>query len=218
MWPSGAPLVFDIVGGGVAVGLMTVFFALSSGKPLPSYPVDPRSENFMRLPAAVAGCVLAGYVLYTLAGGLGGVAPLFLFLVRAPQTPQPWSVWLALGGLAILTTVSVFNLCRALAAPLGDRGAMPYGKSLLGLAVAGGLWWWGAFFPVPDGGRDTLWYLAMSANFGLQCIYLTCVTEAATGLILPLLPGGGKALRVVKRQLDERNAPLRPARPRRWWR
>lgn len=212
-WPSGAPLVFDIVGGGVGVALIAGFLALTGLKGPLNRQSDPRLANYERRAAALAGCVLSLYVLLVLVAGMG-LGPLLLFITRAPLTPQPWSVWLTGCAWGLITTVSVFTLSRALKVPLAARIVMPYGRYAIQAAIFGGAWMWGTFIPMIAPRGDWWWHFILSANFGLRCIYLVCIAEGLAGLALAMIGRGGGARQAISSRVEERNAPMIPARRR----
>jgi hypothetical protein len=215
IWTT-APPVFDIVAAAIIVSGIGIFAALPR---MMGGVQRPNEENFANIAASISGIVVLLYVLYVVANALGGFPYLVTFLVRASSTPQPWTVWLTLSVWALLAVVSLWNLCRGLAAPLPPRSALPYGKYLITLLIFGGLWWWGAFVPAHlDAGFESFWqYAAPVINLILHCAYLGSMAEGAAGLLVALLSGKGSARRAMEQHMQARNPPMIPAQRRRSW-
>jgi hypothetical protein len=215
IWTT-APPIFDIAAAAIIVSGIGIFAALPR---MVGGVQKPGEENFANIAFSISGIVVVLYVLYVVANALGGFPYLVSFLVRAASTPQPWTVWLTLSVWALLAVVSLWTLCRGLAAPLPPRAALPYGKYLITLLIFGGLWWWGAFVPAHlDAGFESFWqYAAPVINLILHCAYLGSMAEGAAGLLVALLSRKGGARRAMEQHMQARNPPMIPAERRRSW-
>lgn len=215
MFTSGAPLVFDLVGGGTVI--ITGFALTGLGPALAQVNLrtDARVASLLRASDGACGITLSGYTAYYLARGMGGWTPLGRYLLGLDGDAWTWTVWATVVIWAVVTVISFGALLRGLSGPPGDRRAVPYGGFMLQLAIFGGLWWWDAFFPVPRW-DELLWEAATAGNFFLHCIYMPPTIGAAVGVVLGLCSSirSHRAARLAERQAEQHNAPMIPANRR----
>lgn len=213
MLSSGAPWIFDIVGGGMTV---IAVLALTSGAPamnaaLTSNPNDIPIRNLTRMSAAAAGFAMSIYVVSFLAWGMGGYLRLLAFLPNFAA--WSWTVALTVFVWGIIAVWSVITFAKGWSKPPGDRKAIPFARCALMLAIVGSLWLFGMFFPVPDYRHFPLpWQAATTANFFLHCAYIAGTVEPIALLLLPLLPSLGTADKEMSARLADRVRPMYPAR------
>jgi hypothetical protein len=124
---------------------------------------------------------------------------------HAPDMWMPRAAW---AGLAFIALVWLFAGWKGAEGPR-DFGAALWRLLLTGIFAA--LLWYRVY---PDWGA--------LVEFVLKGFYIAWLaSHVARFLIAAQLFGVGSALRAIKRQLKQRNAPLIPARPRRrfffWW-
>jgi hypothetical protein len=212
MWSSGThvPWVFDITGAALALSVITLCYsaqALQGGRG-----EDPRIRNLTRRASGLAGLILAGYVALYLSHGVGGAVPLLLYLMRLDE--WSWTVCLTVMAWAALVLASTIALRRGLAGPIGDRFSIPYGIWLLQLGLFGAAWFFGAFLPQPSYRDWPLgWQATEAVNLILRCCYLAGGADAACGILLAVLTGGGGSGRgLADRQREQRTVHLHPAR------
>jgi hypothetical protein len=134
-----------------------------------------------------------------------GLSELLTLFWRTPLNPPPL--------LVILTAASALTLLFFIVGILGARGGPrdPI-AALMALAIAGGfgaLLWSDSYLPADFGD---------AARFGnpiLHAFYAASVAAALMHAWLAAPLFGGSARRLINRLIRRRNAPLRPAQPRR---
>jgi len=154
-----------------------------------------------------AGMIALPVFLVWFTSGTQGFARLAAILRAEPDNPV---CWLPLAVLAWGLLWLVTGWHRA----VKFRDARIIARSLvkIALGIGGFLYLRNHDAPAGWGGTAAWGFFVL----GLNLAAVWCVVTGTTKLTI-LIPGGGNALRAIRRSIRRRNAPLRPANTRRWW-
>jgi hypothetical protein len=171
-------------------------------------PRDRNTVQVRRVAGGLACLAVIAFVVKSMADDLGSFAAVRGFFTEIiyqfqfhPLRAGPYVA------LPVLAVISAYRVAVGLRGPF-PRDPMHLGKSVLGLAVWGGLWLWGVFVPASwdwlELGPGALNFSPDALNFGLRCLYLLGVVEEAAWIALmlyrPNLGGRGPVQDDIDRQ------------------
>ena len=163
--------------------------------------LPPREQNLARASHGAGMLVFACIALY-----VAGVGTFFRALGAGPAEPVLWAS-------ALLWIVTVIWGVSWLV--IGCRRARGARDALLALRAAGKTAAGIAAFIVAQGGlvpRD--WWAADFIGIALLLAGIWCIVTGAVKFTLVMIGTGGGAERAVRRNIEEKSAPLLPARRR----
>lgn len=173
-------------------------------------PID-QHQHLLPQPKALANVSLAAHAV----AWCGYLAPVFwpgkfLGALLRLYLHAPDELLISLAAWAGVSVIAVLWLLAAWKAAQGPRSP---GAALWRLLLAGAcaLALWKQLYP------DCGPYWGPLAVFTLKGLYIAWLASHVARFLIAMELFGGNALRVVKRQNRKRNAPLRAARPRRFF-
>lgn len=178
---SGAPVVFDIIGGG-----LTTLLVLSLHRNQPR-PVQPDNPHLMYWDALTSGADYLGMAAYTTFYLLYwfDYSPrrLLTYLFSIPQHGAQWTVYVTLAAWIAVTWLGIWNIRRAWGQPMPPRRFLDLGWKMFGLALMLAVWWFHFFFPTSNR-ASLLNQAALSFNFLWAAVVTGTITSHTTALII----------------------------------